>query len=229
MKSLSSDDLLPAQTPQRTAAGAITPAVKDPERHQAFLRLIEQNPSADLVFLGDSITDFWPSLGAASWAHFAPYKPLNLGISGDRTENVLWRLENGELEGIRPRTVVIMIGTNNIGHDIGEKPEWAVAGVEKIVATVRQKLPQSKILLLGVFPRDAKDSPNRRAVEAINGAISKLGDGGAVQYLDIGAAFLDSDGNIPADVMPDGLHPEAKGYELWHEAMQPTLDRLMKN
>ncbi len=216
----------PPQKP-RTAQDALTPTVKDPQRHEAFLKRIKEGP-VDLLFLGDSITDFWPHRAPDSWAKFAQYHPADFGISADRTEHVIWRITNGELDGISPKLVVIMIGTNNIGHFNDEKPEWAAAGVKKIVDIVREKLPHAKVLLLGVFPRDAKDSPHRKAVEAINAIISKYDDGKTVHYLDIGKKFLDENGELPKDVMPDRLHPNAKGYEIWYEAIQPSVDELMK-
>ena len=210
----------------RTAEDAVTPAIKDPNRHEQFLARIKKGP-VGLLFLGDSITDGWPWGGKESWAKFAKYDPADFGISGDRTEHVLWRITHGELEGIHPKVVVIMIGTNNVGHSQDEKPEWAAAGVKKIVDTVREKLPDAKILLLGVFPRDAKDSPLRKKVTAINEIISKLDDGQKVRYLDIGNRFLDADGQIPKGIMPDALHPNAKGYDIWYDAMIPVLEKMM--
>ena len=216
----------PAPKP-RTPEDAITPAIKNPERHEKFLARIKQGPIG-LLFLGDSITDAWPGRGKESWAKFAPYEPADFGISGDRTEHVLWRITHGELDGIQPKAVVIMIGTNNIGHFKDEKPEWAADGVKKILDTVHDKLPQSRVLLLGVFPRGAKDSDVRKKVEAINRIICKFADGAKTEYLDIGAKFLDADGQIPKDIMPDGLHPNAHGYDIWYDAMWPTLEKLLK-
>jgi beta-glucosidase len=218
-----------AAVPQkpRTPADAVTPAVKAPERHEKFLARIKQGP-VGLLFLGDSITDAWPKRGKPSWDKLAPYQPADFGISGDRTEHVLWRITHGELEGINPKVVVIMIGTNNVGHFADEKPEWAAAGVKKILDIVHQKLPKSKVLLLAVFPRGAKDSDLRRKVEAINRMISKYTDPRTV-YLDIGRVFLDAEGNIPKDIMPDALHPNEHGYDLWYDAMRPTLEKLLRS
>ncbi len=185
---------------------------------------IKQGP-VGLLFLGDSITDGWRGGGKATWAKYAKYDPANFGISGDRTEHVLWRITNGELDGIKPKVAVLMIGTNNIG---GDTPEWIAAAVKKIVDSIHAKLPETKVLLLAVFPRDAKDSGNRKRVMAINEIISKLDDGKTTRYLDIGKVFLDADGQIPKDIMNDGLHPTAKGYELWYDAMQPTLEAMLK-
>jgi len=210
----------------RTAEDAVTPAIKDPNRHEQFMARIKEGP-VGLLFLGDSITDGWRGGGRQTWEKLAKYQPANFGISGDRTEHVLWRLTHGELDGIQPKVAVVMIGTNNVGHFADERPEWAAAGVKKIVETIREKLPQTKVLLLAVFPRDAKDSPARKKVDALNEIIAKFDDGQKTRYLDINKVFLDSTGEIPREIMPDRLHPNAKGYELWYEAMRPTLEEMM--
>ena len=214
-----------AATP-RTAEGAVTPEIKNPERHAQFLTRVNEGP-VGLLFLGDSITDGWRGTGKKTWQKLADYHPANFGISGDRTEHVLWRITNGELDGIKPKVAVVMIGTNNVGHFKDEEPEWAAAGVKRIVETIHRKLPQTKVLLLGVFPRDAKDSPTRKKVEALNHIIAKLDDGQKTRYLDIGKEFLDAEGEIPKDIMPDRLHPNAKGYDIWYEAMRPLLEKMM--
>ena len=213
----------------RTPADAVTiPAKGNEGRHADFMYRITQG-EVGLLFLGDSITDFWPSRGQGSWLKFAPYHPADFGISGERTEQVLWRITNGELDGINPKVTVIMIGTNNIGHFPNEEPEWAAAGVQKIVETVHQKLPNTKVLLLGVFPRATKESIARKKVEAINAIISKLDDGKKTRYLDISKVFLDDQGEIPKEIMPDSLHPSPKGYDLWYDAMNPLLTEMMKD
>jgi len=212
----------------RTAESALTPAIKNPERHAEFL-FRKTEGKIGLLFLGDSITDFWPSHGQWSWLKFAPYQPADFGIGGDRTEHLLWRITNGELDGIDPKVTVIMIGTNNVGECREEKPEWAAAGVKKIIEVVHEKLPQTKVLLLGVFPRAASPSdPLRGKVSEINAIISKLEDGSKTRYLDISKAFLDTNGNLSKAVMPDSLHPNAHGYDLWYNAMHPLLDEMMK-
>jgi lysophospholipase L1-like esterase len=212
----------------RTPADAVTPAIKNPERHEKFLARIKQGPIG-LLFLGDSITDFWPRRGKDSWAKFAPYQPADFGISGDRTEHVLWRITHGELDGIHPKVTVIMIGTNNVGHFKDETPEWAAAGVKKIVEMVHEKLPDTKVLLLGVFPRGASSKDVlRQKVVAINSIIAKLDDGQKTRYLDISETLLDADGDLPKEIMPDALHPNAKGYDVWYDAMWPTLEKMLK-
>jgi lysophospholipase L1-like esterase len=234
--SISKADSAPTTAPSadagngRSPSDAVTPlplSSRDKVRHEQFLYRITEG-DVGLLFLGDSITDFWPSVGQYSWLKFAPYQPADFGISGEHTEHVLWRINNGELDGIHPKVVVLMIGTNNVGHAPADQPEWAAAGVAKIVEVIREKLPDSKVLLLAVFPRDNPDSEHRDAVQKINEIISKLDDGKMVRYLDIGNVFLDKDGIIPHDIMLDKLHPTVKGYDLWYSAMQPLLDEMMK-
>ena len=213
--------------PRRTELSALTPTVKDPARHAQFMFRKTQG-EIGLLFLGDSITDHWPRNGEWSWLKFAPYKPADFGISADRTEHLLWRITNGELEGIHPKVVVIMIGTNNVGHFSDEEPQWAANGVKKVVETVHQKLPGTKVLLLGVFPRGAEPADRlRQKVGEINQIIAGLDDGSKTRYLDITKIFLDAKGNLPRDIMPDALHPNAHGYDLWYEAMHPLLDEML--
>jgi beta-glucosidase len=212
---------------QRTADNAVTPLKANEGRQTQFLARIKQGP-VGLLFLGDSITDFWPSRGKSTWEKFAPYQPADFGISGEHTEHTLWHITAGALDGIDPKAVVIMIGTNNIGHNNTELPEWTAAGVKKIVDTVEEKLPKAKILLLAVFPRDGKASPMRKKVEAINEIIKTYADGSKVTFLDVGPKLVDDKGEIPKDIMKDGLHPTEKGYQIWYDAMWPTLGPLLK-
>lgn len=210
---------------------ATTPVPRDKgwlKRHEGFVEIAKKG-GVDVLFLGDSITDAWRGKAAQpTWdKHFAPLKAANFGIGGDRTEHVLWRIQNGELEGIMPKAVVLMIGTNNTGANSAEQ---IAEGITVIVKTIREKSPQSKVLLLGVFPRDPKaDTPRREKIKKINEIISKLDDGGkTVKYLDIGDKFLQSDGTLTKDIMPDFLHLSARGYEIWGEAILPTLKELLR-
>ncbi len=212
----------------RTAETALSPTTINANRQTEFLERAKDK-SIKLVFLGDSITDGWPKMGKATWEKFyKKYNPADFGVSGERTEHTLGHIAAGVLDGLHPKVVVIMIGTNNIGQCKDEKPEWVAAGVRKIVDTVHQKLPGTKVLLLGVFPRSTKDSPLRQAVTAINDIISKFDDEKKTRYLDITSKFLDAAGEIPKDIMPDELHPNAAGYEIWAKSMQPLLDEMMK-
>jgi lysophospholipase L1-like esterase len=213
--------------PPRTPESAVTPVDRNQKRHEGFLARAKSGP-VGLLFLGDSITDYWPARSKDTWAKFEPYHPADFGISGERTEDVLWRITNGELDGIDPKAVVIMIGTNNIGHFADEKPEWVAMGVRRIVDTVRAKLPKAKILLLGIFPRGAtKEDGARKRVAAVNAIIKGFADA-SVTFLDLTDTFVDAQGNLPKEIMPDSLHPNAKGYQLWYDAMWPVLEKLVK-
>jgi beta-glucosidase len=204
------------------------------QMHQKFLDRAKQG-NIDLLFLGDSITEGWSTRGKEVWARtYEKYNPANFGISGDRTEHVLWRIENGELEGIHPKTLVLMIGTNNTGNNTADE---IAAADRKIVEEIRAKLPETKILLLAIFPRGPRKNKEgvvtddgvakMEAIRAANAQLAKLDDGQHVRYLDISDKFL-VDGKIPDDIMPDQLHPNAKGYQIWADAMQPLLEEMMK-
>jgi lysophospholipase L1-like esterase len=220
-----------AQVFAQPAAGenpAIIPTLRNDwlARHNGFVADARKG-GIDLLFIGDSITDNWRKPGKAVWtARYEPLKAANFGIGGDRTEHVLWRLQNGELQGIHPKVAVVMIGTNNTWRDTAAQ---IAEGVTTIVAEIKKQLPETKILLLGVFPRAEKpDSPLRPQLAEVNRIIAKLDDGGrTVAYLDIGDKFLQPDGILPASVMPDFLHPNEKGYEIWADAMAGKLSELL--
>jgi len=202
-------------------------------RHDGFVQEAQKG-GIDILFMGDSITDGWRGHGLNVWnKYYAPRHAANFGIGGDRTQHVLWRIEHGELDGIHPKAVVLMIGTNNTGREDNHKtprntvPEVA-EGVEVVVNDIRARLPDSKILLLAIFPRGTLADPQRAQVALINTLIAKLDDAKMVKFLDIGPKFLDFDGTLPRSIMPDLLHPNAKGYQIWADAMEPTLDELLK-
>jgi len=201
-------------------------------RHEGFLAEAKQG-NFDLVFIGDSITDGWRKRGREVWDQFyAPRHALNLGIGGDRTQHVLWRIEHGELDGLKPKVVVLMIGTNNTGKERGGAPRNSTAevieGVTTVVKAIRTKLPESKLLLLAIFPRGTVHALQRDQVKQINTALAKLDDGKMIKFLDIGKVFLAEDGSIPRTIMPDLLHPNAAGYQRWADAMEPTLAAMLK-
>jgi beta-glucosidase len=199
------------------------------KRHEGFLAENEKlKGNVDLLFVGDSITDGWRGGGKAVWAeNYAPLKAFNIGIGGDRTQHVIWRLQNGEVAGLKPKLAVLMIGTNNLGANSNEE---IVAGITGCVKEIQKQLPTTKVLLLGVFPRSAKPTDGaRQRIKDINAEIAKLDDGGkTVKYLDIGQKFLDAEGNLPKDIMPDALHPTAKGYQIWAEAIKEPVAQMMK-
>src|ERR1700722_14883088 len=202
------------------------------KRHEGFVKIAQQG-GIDILFMGDSITDFWRNRGSNVWNQcYAPRHAANFGISGDRTEHVLWRIDNGELDGIHPKGVVLIIGTNNTGKEKDGKPRntvpEVVAGVTAVVQDIRTRLPDSKILLLGIFPRGNFDDLQRAQVALVNTVIAKLDDGKMVKFLDIGPNFLEADGTLSTDIMPDLLHPSEKGYQIWADSMEPTLSEMLK-
>jgi lysophospholipase L1-like esterase len=198
-------------------------------KHQANREVAKQG-DAEVLFMGDSITDFWrnaegPFAGKPVLdKHFGQWKVANFGIAGDTTQGVLYRLQNGEGQGFSPRAIMLMIGTNNTARNSAAE---IAEGIGAVVLELERDFPQAKILLLGVFPRGRPGDPVRATIAEINRTIAKLDDGQRVHYLDIGAKFLAADGTIPADVMSDLLHPSAKGYEIWAQAVKEPLTKLM--
>jgi len=206
---------------EKKAPSAATPAVKDPNRHEEFLKVAKAG-GVDLLFLGDSITDGWRGGGQAVWnKYFAPLKAANFGISGDRTEHVLWRVMNGELEGITPKLIVLMIGTNN-----GDSAEDVSAGIAAIIKECHARVPMAKFLLLGIFPRGEKPDGRQRN-ERVNTIISKMADEQHLVYMDIGDKFLAPDKTLSKDIMPDFLHPNAKGYQIWADAIIDQVKKML--
>ena len=195
------------------------------KRHDGFVAIAKKG-DVPILFHGDSITDGWRNkYGKATWEkYFLQWKAENFGIGGDKTEEVLWRLQNGELDGIKPKLVVLMIGTNNTGGKL--TAEQIAGGITAIVKTIHDKSKDTKVLLLAVFPRGEKPgTPIREKIANINKIIAKLDDGGkTVKYMDIGDKFLKPDGTLPKDdTMYDFLHPNAKGYEVWAAAINDTV------
>ncbi len=197
--------------------------------HERFLAIAKAG-KAQVVFLGDSITAGWGGAGKEVWAKaFGAYEPANFGIGGDRTQHVLWRISNGELDGLKPKAVVIMIGTNNVATAPAEE---IAKGVTKIVETVRAKLPKSKILLLAVFPRGEKPGGNLGAfnekISQVNAIIAKLDNQKNIHFLDIGQKFTQGKETLDKAIMPDFLHLSSAGYQIWADSMTPKLAELMK-
>lgn len=195
------------------------------QRHKAMNGRVAKG-NVDLVLIGDSITHGWEGKGKKVWEkYYGKRNAVNLGIGGDRTQHVLWRLQHGNLEGIEPKLAVLMIGTNNAGTNT---PEETAAGIKAIVKTLRENTPKTKILILGIFPRGATPDDARRQVnEKTNKLIQKLADDKMVYYLDIGKNFLQDDGTLSKDIMPDLLHLSERGYNIWAESIEPTVVRLM--
>ena len=194
-------------------------------RHNSFNARVAKG-NVDLVFIGDSITQGWGGKGKGVWAKFyGKRNTVNLGIGGDRTQHVIWRLDNGNLKNITPKAAVIMIGTNNAG---GNTSKEIADGVGVIVKQIRTKSPETKILLLAVFPRGSNPADKRRKVnEGANTIFSKLDDGKQVHYLDIGPKFLEKNGTLTREIMPDLLHLSEKGYTIWAESIESQLEKLL--
>jgi lysophospholipase L1-like esterase len=232
--------LKPAPNFESPAPSTVVPVTQDrswpqydwARRHELTSAAVKRS-KPQILFIGDSITHFFGGeqfdgyalRGKNTWDEFyAPRNAGNLGFGWDKTENVLWRLQHGAVDGIAPKLIVMMIGTNNTGDcsaaDIAQ-------GIISIVSELNQRLPQSKILLLGIFPRGEKPNPQREKIAVINQLLAKLDGERNVTFLDIGPRFLTPDGLITKDIMPDYLHPNEKGYRIWAEAIEPTVKKLM--
>jgi lysophospholipase L1-like esterase len=214
---------------------ATTPAPRDKgwmSRHDKFIEIAKRG-GVDVLFLGDSITDAWGGEGHGAKSNgtkefekrFVPLKAANFGIGGDRTQHVLWRIQHGELDGIQPKVVMLMIGTNNVGSDSAAQ---IADGITAIVKTIHKKSPATKVLLLAVFPRDPQpNTKNRMKIADINQRISKLDKLDYVKYLDIGSKFTKEDGTLTKDIMPDYLHLSPQGYTIWADAVEPSIRALL--
>jgi len=210
------------------------PVLQSAQRHADFLARAKQG-NIDLLFTGDSITDFfyygrpgYPQMnGRKVWdQNFGTLNAADFAVSGARTQNVIYQFQNGELEGFKAKVIVMMIGTNNISAR--NTPEDTVAGIKAIIAEIQKHQPDAKLLLLGIFPRGkTADDPWRPGIKQVNAAISKLDDGQHIYYMDIGDKFLEPDGSISADVMSDALHPTEKGYTIWADAVLPKIKELL--
>ncbi len=197
------------------------------ERHAALLERAKKG--ADVVFLGDSLTQGWEGQdGSEAWKkHFEPLKAANFGAGGDRTEHVLWRLIEGkELQEVKPKVIVVQVGGSNLAANSADE---IVEGVTAVVKELNRQKPAAKVLLLGLLPRGTKaDDKFRDKIKAVNKGLAGLADGKAVRYLDAGAKFLDKDGDLIESAMPDGLHPSEVGYAAWAEAIEGPLKEMLQ-
>lgn len=218
----------PAASPARRVNTAVVPTPGGSDtwraRHKAMNDRARQG-NVDLIYIGDSIVGNWKWEGKPVWDHYyAKRNGLILGISGDRTEQVLWRLQNGNIDGIVPKAAIVMIGQNNGPFNTGEE---IGAGVTAIVQTLREKLPDTKVLVLAIFMRGEKPTPERAVLAKANEIASRLADNVHVFYLDVNHLFLRPDGSIPASLMPDFEHPNEEGHRVWAAAVEPKLAELM--
>jgi lysophospholipase L1-like esterase len=223
--------------PQRMASSP-SPLLK--ERHMRLPASAAVNP--EIVLIGNSITHFWGGLpllknekgelrtpnGPRSWASgFAPYRVLNLGFGWDRTQNVLWRLDQGELDGLRPRIVIIEIGTNNTSQTEHARMNTAAEiteGIAAIVKRVHTLTPNARIILMAILPREqSPQAPRRLLINATNELLATYARSARVTWLDIGAAFLAADGTMLPGLTADFTHPTEKGYQIWADALRPYL------
>ncbi len=190
-------------------------------------RVAEVGEKAEVIFIGDSITQGWEGAGKQVWArYYAGRNALNLGIGGDRTQHVLWRLDHGNLNGLKPKAAVVMIGTNNSnGED--NTPGQIVDGVTAIVNKLREKLPDMKVLLVAIFPRGENYNPQRGKILQVNQVLRKLADNRSIYWVDFGYQFVNPDGLIPRQLMPDYLHLTPKGYAIWAEAIERRLSSIL--
>ena len=218
----------PARGPAPPATPATEPRARDDGRHKCFL-LIAQKTRFDVLFVGDSITDWWQmtNRGKPEWDKtFVPLKAANFGIAGDTTQGVLWRMQNGELSGFKTKVIVFMLGTNNINRN---SPAEIAAGDAMIIREFRKQQSQARVLVLGVFPRGmAADNPFRAQIRELNYHLSHVADQANVTYMDIGDKFLTADGTLTTEIMADGLHPTLKGYGIWADAIRDKVKELLR-
>ena len=214
------------------AHSAVEPAPRNDDwwkqRHGGFnTNVAALGAKSKVVFIGDSITQGWEGEGKAVWARYYAHRDaINLGIGGDRTQHVLWRLDHGNLDGLAPKAAVVMIGTNNSnGED--NTPGQIVEGVRAIVAKLRAKLPGTKVLLVAIFPRSENYGVIRGKLAQINQVLRRVADGKDVFWVDFGGQFLDDDGTMPAALMPDYLHLSPAGYSIWAEAIEDQLSQIL--
>lgn len=194
------------------------------DTHRKFERFSGKH--FDIVFDGDSIMNRWETTGKETWNERYVGKAADFGIEGDRVENVLWRLQQGQVNKVDPKVVMLMIGTNNSGRNSADQ---IAGGIKVLVAEYEKLCPHAHIILMGVFPRGQKPTDaGWRKVAAVNREIESLGKEERVTYIDIGPQLVEADGTISRDMMPDFLHPTAKGYKIWAVAIQPVIDQYVR-
>lgn len=195
-------------------------------RNDAVNERVKQG-NVDLLLIGDSITYGWEKKGKKYWdKYYAPRNAVNMGFSGDKTQHVLWRLEHGHLEGISPKLAVLMIGTNNSNREDHTAEEIA-DGIIAICKKIQEKCPKTKILILAIFPRGPEPSPQREKNAKASLLASKIADNKMIYYMDINDKFLTKDGFLSMKIMPDYLHPNEAGYEIWAETIESKVAELM--
>jgi lysophospholipase L1-like esterase len=220
-------------TPELPKNTAVVPVSRDGnaiKRQTLVLQRAKDAPGDyDVEFIGDSITEGWEGAGKKIWlTYYGHRKAINMGVGGDRTQHVLWRFENGQLDGIKAKVAVVMIGTNNSNNKDNTEKE-ILEGVTAIVQQIRTRQPDTKIILLGIFPRGQTFSPQRGKILQVNEALAKLDDGKNIFHIDFGPQLIEADGSISKSMMHDYLHPGEAGYKIWAEAIEPKLKELLAN
>jgi lysophospholipase L1-like esterase len=198
--------------------------------HQKFSQIAGQD-STKIIFIGDSITDYWRLAGEQTWnREFAPLGAANFGIAGDETQHVLWRLRQGELQGSKAGLAVLLIGSNNLGVHPDHTPEQVAHAIGLSVKEFQQRVPGIKVLVLGILPRGEGDAkhPLRQRITAANKLIAKLADDKSVFYMDLTSVFTLPDGKVNRTLIPDWVHPGAEGYVAFAKAIKPTIEKLQK-
>ncbi len=221
--------VLPSQQSQSTHASVIAAPRTDPgilERQALCIQRAKESAPVALVFVGDSITQGWEDAGAASWkATFAEEGALNLGVSGDRTEHVLYRLQEAPLTRLHPKAVILLIGTNNLGHGTADARE-TLDGTVKVIETIRAQVPDATLIACATFPRGERFNQQRGDILQVNQAVARrFASDEHVVCLDLGSKFLDPDGSIPRSLMPDYLHLSPEGYAVWATGVKHALTK----
>lgn len=211
----------------------VTPVARTEEgilaRQAEVIRRARESAPASIVFIGDSITEAWEGPGAAIWKErFALAGAVNLGVSGDRTEHVLWRLNQASLTRLEPKAVVILIGTNNLGHGTADA-KATLAGIRAVVAQIQKQVPQARLLLCAIFPRGEGMNSMRGDVLQVNQAlaVAVVGDP-SIRLIDLGGKFVDASGEISPTLMPDFLHLSPDGYRIWADGIQTPIAEALK-
>ena len=195
-------------------------------RHNAVNERLKQG-NTDVLFIGNSITHDWEGDGKRYWnQYYAHRNAVNMGFSWDRTQHALWRLDHSDFSNISPKLAIVHIGTNNSNGNDNSAREIA-DGIIAICHKLRTLFPKMKILLLAIFPREHSPSAQRTKNAEASLLASRIADGRMIHYLDLSGAFLDKDGMLSADIMPDYLHPNEEGYRIWAEAMEPKVAELL--
>jgi len=208
------------------AAVIPTPPMDRLNRLQQAIDDAHKMPQVGIIFDGDSITAGWKGGGGGVWNHhhYTQLGAVDFGVSGDSTQGLLWRVQNGQVDGLHPKLVVLLIGTNNMYSCSAEQ---IAGGIKADVEEYRKRLPDATVLLLGIFPRGEQPTDGLRAkVKEVNKIISALGDGKKVIFMDFGDKLLTADGRYTQPMTGDFLHPSVPGYEVWADSILPVIDQF---